>query len=241
MSDKEAQAILKPTMCTTACLMFGAAHLKPEEVRGKRVIEVGSYDMNGSMRPVAIAWNPAEYVGVDMAPGPGVDLVCDADDVVEKFGKERFDVVISTETIEHVRNWRKVISNLKQLCAPGGVILVTTCMPGHYYHPHPGDFWRYTPDDFKEIFGDLQIEKIDSDPRTLGVYIRAVKPRNFKEKNLSEFKLTSIITGGRILDIDDAKLADFKKRYEHRRKLRAALKTLERFSVTLARRLLPGV
>lgn len=228
-------------MCTTACIVFGASHLAPHEVKGKRIIEVGSYDLNGSMRPVVAAWKPAEYVGVDIVPGPGVDIVCAADDTVKRFGKERFDVVISTETIEHVRDWRKVVSNLKNLCAPEGVILVTTCMPGHYYHPHPDDFWRYTPDDFREIFSDCTIETIASDPRTLGVYIRATKPQNFKEKDLSAFRLTSIITGGRILDINDEALADFKKRYERRRKVRAALKRIERFFVSLGRRSLPGV
>ncbi len=197
--------------------------------------------MNGSMRPVVLAWKPAEYTGVDITPGPGVDLVCNADDVLQKFGKERFDVVISTETIEHVRNWRKVISNLKNLCAPGGVILVTTCMPGHYYHPHPDDFWRYTPEDFREIFSDCQIDAIASDSRTLGVYIRAVKLRNFKENDLSAFKLTSIITGGRILDLDNRTLFAFKQRYERRRKLRGVLKRFEQLVVSFARRSLPNV
>lgn len=228
-------------MCTTGCIVFGAANLKPNEVKGKRVIEVGSYNMNGSLRPVVSAWEPAEYIGVDMIPGPGVDIVCDADDVLRKFGKERFDIVISTETIEHVRHWRTVISNLKNLCVPGGVILATTCMPGHYYHPHPDDFWRYTPEDFKEIFGDCRIEKIETDQRTLGVYIRATKPANFKEKNLADFTLTSVIAGKRILDIDDQTLFAFKNRYARRQKLRKKLKALEDFFTSLGRRFIPGV
>lgn len=228
-------------MCTTGCIVFGASHLAPGEVKGKRVIEVGSYDLNGSMRPVVTAWKPAEYVGIDIAPGPGVDVVCRADEAVKKFGGERFDVVISTETIEHVRDWRKVISNLKHLCVPEGIILITTCMPGHYYHPHPDDFWRYTPEDLKEIFSDCRIEAIASDPRTLGVYIRATKPRNFTEGDLSAFKLTSIITGSRIKDIDNAALADFERRYARRRKLRSAFAALERFFVSLGRRFIPGV
>lgn len=228
-------------MCTTACITFGASHLAPGEVKGKRVIEVGSYDLNGSLRPIVTAWGPAEYVGVDIVPGPGVDVVCSADDTVSRFGRERFDVVISTETVEHVRDWRTVISNLKNLCAPGGVIIVTTCMPGHYYHPHPDDFWRYTPEDFREIFSDCRIDAVASDPRTLGVYIRATKPKQFTENNLSAFKLTSIVTGTRIADIDDAAVADFKKRYARRRNMRTLMKAIERFFVSLGRRVLPGM
>ena len=228
-------------MCTTACLMFGASHLKPEEVKGKRVIEVGSYDMNGSLRPIVQSWKPAQYIGTDIAPGPGVDVVCDADDLIKKFGKEQFDVVISTEAVEHVRHWRTVISNLKNLCAPGGVIIVTTCMPGHYYHPHPGDFWRYTPEDFKEIFGDCAVEAVESDKRTLGVYVRATKPKRFVEKDLSAFKLISIITGTRVIDVDEATVAAFTKRYRQRQRLRKTLSALERFSASTARKILPGV
>lgn len=221
--------------------MFGASHLRPEEVKGKRVIEVGSYNMNGSLQPIVKAWGPKEYVGVDIVPGPGVDVLCDADEVVKRFGKERFDVVISTEAVEHVRNWRTVISNLKNLCAPGGIILVTTCMPGHYYHPHPDDFWRYTPDDFKRIFNDCTVESIESDPRTLGVYIRAKKPREFKELDLSRYELTSIITGTRVIDVDDATILAFKKRYARRLTLRRTLNSLLRFFGSLARRVIPGV
>lgn len=228
-------------MCTTACVMFGASHLRPEEVKGKRIIEVGSYDMNGSLQPIVKAWKPAEYVGVDIIPGPGVDIVCNADDVIKKFGKEQFDVVISTEAIEHVRNWRTVISNLKNLCVPGGVILVTTCMPGHYYHPHPDDFWRYTPEDFKAIFSDCEIDVIESDPRTLGVYIRAIKPRQFKEKDLSQDKLTSIVTGTRVLDVDEATVVQFKKRYTRRLRLRKTLNAFLHFFASFARRIIPGV
>jgi len=221
--------------------MFGAAHLSPEEVKGKRVIEVGSYDMNGSMRPIVQAWQPAEYIGTDIAPGPGVDVICNADDLLQKFGPNRFDVVLSTETIEHVRNWRTVISNLKQLTAPGGILIVTTCMPGHYYHPHPDDFWRYTEQNFREIFSDCDIEQIAKDDRTLGVYIRAKKPASFKENDLSQFALTSIITGTRILDINESTLRRFKARYKRRLKLRRILKSIESFFARLARTLIPGV
>ena len=221
--------------------MFGASNLKPEEVKGKRVIELGSYDMNGSLQPIVKSWNPSEYVGVDIAPGPGVDVVCDADDTLKKFGRDRFDVVISTEAIEHTRNWRTVISNIKNLCAPGGVMIVTTCMPGHYYHPHPGDFWRYTPEDFRAIFSDCEIENVASDPRTLGVYIRAIKPKHFQEKDLSSYELTSIITGTRVKDVDEATIARFTNKYERRLRLRRLLNRLEHLSASLARKIIPGV
>ena len=143
--------------------------------------------------------------------------------------------------MEHVRNWRTVISNLKNLCTPGGIIPVTTCMPGHYYHPHPDDFWRYTPEDFKELFSDCTIESIESDPRTVGVYIRARKPKQFNERDLLRYELTSIIAGKRIIDINDMMLAHFKKRYARRLRLRRTLNAFLRFFASFARRIIPGV
>jgi len=91
-------------MCHVSCVIFGASNLSKEEIQGKRVIELGSYDVNGSLRTYVKSLNPSEYIGVDIKKGPGVDIVCDAENIVDKFGNEAFDVVISTELLEHVRN-----------------------------------------------------------------------------------------------------------------------------------------
>ncbi len=53
-------------MCTIECIMFGAQNLCKEEVAGKRVLEIGSYNVNGSLRQIVKSWGPAEYIGVDI-------------------------------------------------------------------------------------------------------------------------------------------------------------------------------
>ena len=111
-------------MCDINCIRWGAKNLTKDEIRGKTVIEVGSYDVNGSLRYIVELLEPAKYIGVDIVKGPGVDIICPAENLVERFGKESFDVVISTCTLEHVRNWKKAISNMKNICRPKGIFLV---------------------------------------------------------------------------------------------------------------------
>jgi hypothetical protein len=42
-------------------------------ISGAKVLEIGSYDVNGSLR--SLFAKAGEYTGVDLKEGPGVDLV----------------------------------------------------------------------------------------------------------------------------------------------------------------------
>ena len=191
-------------MCNRDCIYFGVKNLSIAEVEGKRIIEVGSYDTNGSLRPIIESWGkPAQYVGIDILKGPGVDIVCKAEELTQIFGEEGFDVVISTELLEHVRDWRTVVSNIKKVCKPNGVILITTRSKGFRYHGFPYDFWRYELDDLKTIFSDCQIENLQKDTLKPGAFLKAKKPARFKENDLTTFKLYSIIVDERVKEIAD--------------------------------------
>ncbi|HEV3409478.1 MAG TPA: methyltransferase domain-containing protein, partial [Chthoniobacterales bacterium] len=150
-------------MCTRSCLEFTRANLRPEEIQGRAVIEVGAFDVNGSVRPIISALGPASYLGVDLQAGPGVDEICDATRLVARFGPESFDVLVSTELLEHVRDWRCVISQFKQVLKAGGLLLITTRSRGFGYHAYPHDFWRYEPADMRAIFADFELEVIEPD------------------------------------------------------------------------------
>jgi hypothetical protein len=102
---------------------FFIDNIKPAEFKGKRVIEVGSKYVNGSVRPLIENFcSPMEYIGIDIEAGKFVDIILPAEKLVEYFGPESFNVVISTETLEHVQNWRLVINNMKSVLKRGGYI-----------------------------------------------------------------------------------------------------------------------
>lgn len=170
-------------------LDFAKRTLIRSEINGKDVLEVGSYNINGSLRPFIKQFNPKQYIGIDTEEGKDVDCICSAEDIINKFGKERFDVVISTETIEHVENWKSTISNIKNVCKTNGIILITTRSRGYKYHAYPTDFWRYELEDMANIFSDYTIKKLERDIMSPGVLLKAQKPVNFVEKDLQNYEI----------------------------------------------------
>lgn len=194
-------------MCNKACLSFGERHLSRAEVEGQRVIEVGSRDVNGSLRGLIERLRPAKYLGVDTTAGPGVDVVCRGEDIVQRFGEASFDIVICTEVAEHVRDWRRLVSNLKRICGEGGIILLTT--RSYPFHYHGRDFWRYETSDMERIFADFTRVEIEADWWSPGVFVKAVKGRDFQEVSLVDAELYSVILDRRAKDVSDEEIAAF--------------------------------
>ena len=199
-------------MCNKACLDFGEKYLTAGDIAGSRVLEVGSRDVNGSLRQIVAELGPREYVGVDIEIGPGVDEVCDVFELANRFGKESFDVVMSTEMIEHVLDWRAAISELKQVVKPGGVLLITTRSKGFPYHDYPSDYWRFEISDMQRIFADMKIEALEPDTSDPGVLLLARKPAGFVETDLAGEALYSMITEKRSLRLGTLDVLSFKFR-----------------------------
>ncbi|TRU53795.1 MAG: methyltransferase domain-containing protein [Microcystis aeruginosa Ma_QC_Ca_00000000_S207] len=171
-----------------------------EDVRGKEIIEVGSHDVNGSLRSILHDFKPVKWLGVDIEQGLGVDEICSVYSLVERFGSESFDTVICTEMIEHVQDWRKAIWNMGTILKPNGVLFITTRSQGFPYHGYPYDFWRYELEDMENIFSNMIIESLIEDTTAPGVFMKARKPSSFTEKNLDNLELYSILKRKRCHD-----------------------------------------
>jgi SAM-dependent methyltransferase len=96
---------------------------------GKRVLEIGSYDVNGSIRPL---FRGSSYVGVDLTEGPGVDLVCAGDAIDHP--DDSYELTISCECFEHNPHWRETFLNMHRMTKPGGVVLFTCATTGRLEH-----------------------------------------------------------------------------------------------------------
>lgn len=179
-------------MCNPSGIEFVTRTAKRQDVWKKSVIESGARDVNGSVRPVLMRFEPSMYVGTDIEMGNGVDVLCDAVDLVNKFGEASFDVCVSTEVVEHVQYWRAVIGNYKRILRPGGVLFLTTRSEGFGWHGYPSDYWRYSVEDMQEIFADFRSVTVESDPAEPGVFVKAYKPSKFRERDLSKYELYSI-------------------------------------------------
>lgn len=165
----------------------------PEEIRGKDLLEVGAQDVNGSPREVLIPYLPKTYIGIDFGPGRGVDIVMDVKFLVQRFGQSAFDVVVSTEMLEHAQDWRMAVDQMKAVLRPKGRLILTTRGPGFPFHGFPHDYWRFTVQDFKKIFADMNILHLtpDPDPASPGVLLIA-----FKEPHLPKVDLSTITVAG---------------------------------------------
>jgi SAM-dependent methyltransferase len=124
---------------------FAQECLRQHSPAGLRVLEFGSYDVNGGVGDLLA--DAAVYVGVDHRPGPGVTHVAlfkDFDD------PQPFDIFLCLNTLEHDPDWRASLANGLRLLKSGGVAILTVpynyivhevaCSPQEgYYQNVPAD------------------------------------------------------------------------------------------------------
>jgi SAM-dependent methyltransferase len=101
----------------------------PDFFRSRRVLEVGSLDINGSIRS---AFEDCDYTGADLSPGPGVDIACAGQ--LLGFPSHHFDVSLSCECFEHNPFWVETWANMLRMTRPGGLVLMSCATTGRREH-----------------------------------------------------------------------------------------------------------
>ena len=117
-------------------------------------LEAGARDW-GSGQDLRSLFPGAEWVGADLAPGPGVDVVVDLaapfEAVDRSLGGRRFGTVLCLSVLEHCARPFEVAANLTRLLAPGGRLAVSVPFAWKV-HGFPADYWRFTPDGVRLLF-----------------------------------------------------------------------------------------
>jgi SAM-dependent methyltransferase len=106
-----------------------ARSLFPEFFERTRVLEVGSWSYNGSIREL---FESCDYVGADVAPGNGVDIAVAGQDLA--FPTASFDLVITCECFEHNPFWLETFVNMTRMLKPGGLFVLTCAGTGRGEH-----------------------------------------------------------------------------------------------------------
>jgi len=101
----------------------------PEYFKSKLVLDIGSLDINGNNQYL---FENCHYVGIDVAPGRNVDIVCKGHELA--LPDATFDVVITTECLEHDQYWDLTLRNAVRLLKPGGLLVVTCATTGRPEH-----------------------------------------------------------------------------------------------------------
>ena len=116
------------------------------------------------------------------------------ENLLSHFGDNKFDVVISTEVLEHIYDWKTAVKNMKGVLKPEGLIFLTTRSRGFPYHGYPHDYWRYEVDDIRKIFGEYEILALEPEQTAKGIRLKAKKPYDSKENDL-DLSLYNIAVG----------------------------------------------
>jgi hypothetical protein len=90
---------------------FESINIKfPELFRNSKVLEVGSLDINGTVRDF---FTDCDYTGVDLSEGPGVDVVGQGQELT--YPDNFFDFSVSAECFEHNPFWAETFINMHRM------------------------------------------------------------------------------------------------------------------------------
>lgn len=106
--------------------------LHPIHFNNVNVLDIGSLDINGNNRYLFFK---SRYFGIDIVNGANVDKVISCQDHLGKPQYENYyDVIISTEMLEHDESWATDIKMMYWALKPGGLLLITAAGEGRQEH-----------------------------------------------------------------------------------------------------------
>ena len=90
------------------------------------------------------------YIGIDVLPGPGVDIVCDAHHMTSAI-KQKYDYVFSISVFEHLLMPWKVALEMNAVMHDGSYAYIQSHQAWPL-HEEPWDFWRFSTNAWNGLF-----------------------------------------------------------------------------------------
>ncbi|MBX3586306.1 MAG: methyltransferase domain-containing protein [Ramlibacter sp.] len=121
-----------------------------------KILDLGSTEMGACYRPI-FDRAPWQYTGMDLAPGPNVDLVLKRPYDWQEVASNSVDVLISGQVLEHVEYFWITALEISRVLRPGGLacLIAPSSGPEHRY---PVDCWRFYPDGMRAIAQFARLE-----------------------------------------------------------------------------------
>lgn len=101
------------------------------KLKNLKILDVGSYDVNGNNRGLFNHDNIKEYIGCDIIEGPGVDIVLPAHKLIFR---NYFNTIVSCECFEHDMHIKDTLKNIVLMLKSGGCFMFTCATTGRAEH-----------------------------------------------------------------------------------------------------------
>jgi SAM-dependent methyltransferase len=144
---------------------FAANYINNYPADGSRIkiLDVGSGDVNGTYKQLFHHEDIFEYVGLDMEPGPNVDIVLPHPYDWSAVPTDEYDVVICGQTFEHAEFFWLTMVEMVRVLKPNGILcLIVPCAYG--VHRCPVDCYRFNADSMVALarYTSLSIVHVDT-------------------------------------------------------------------------------
>lgn len=140
---------------------FRDAYLANRRHVSLTILDLGAMDIHGCYRPLfdAPAWT---YTGLDLEPGPNVDVVLRHPYHWREIPSASADVLISGQCFEHVEFFWLTILEIERVLKVGGLACLLA-PSGGFEHRYPVDCWRFYPDGFAALARFAGLEPLSAE------------------------------------------------------------------------------
>jgi len=126
-----------------------------------KILDVGSYGVNGTYKEIFADSTKYAYTGLDVNPGPNVDYVPSNPYEWPEFEDDAFDVIVSGQAFEHIEYPWLIIQEMARVLKKNGLICIVAPSRGPE-HKYPVDCWRYYPDGLRALAKWANLQVLDA-------------------------------------------------------------------------------